>query len=232
MCGATSSALISRFEILACAVALGQRQEKRQGQALVMRPHCKVLESGWLNHVFRGFEYVVISSDDGVPDGATIDSEGYVWITHWGGWRVGILGATYSHRLGTVNELGDLHINYIGDHLTIEAEIGSSVRFGEESLGEVWTALYFRYDGFPWNDVIYSTIALNTGVSILTDLSDFEEGRDSKGKSALLLHYLGPEIRECLTERKCLIFASISQERSTSMLIRLAPIAVSLMNAA
>jgi len=33
-------------------------------------------------------EFVVIPSRDGVPDGATVDSEGYVWIAHWGGWRV------------------------------------------------------------------------------------------------------------------------------------------------
>jgi sugar lactone lactonase YvrE len=24
----------------------------------------------------------------GVPDGSTVDSEGYVWTAHWGGWRV------------------------------------------------------------------------------------------------------------------------------------------------
>jgi len=25
---------------------------------------------------------------EGVPDGATVDSEGFVWVAHWGGWRV------------------------------------------------------------------------------------------------------------------------------------------------
>jgi sugar lactone lactonase YvrE len=29
-----------------------------------------------------------ISRDEGMPDGMTIDSEGMLWIAHWGGWRV------------------------------------------------------------------------------------------------------------------------------------------------
>ena len=108
---------------------------------------------------------------------------------------IGVIGAAYSRRLGTGNELaGDLGLGDLGDDLSVESEIGTSARFGDESLGEVWVALYLRYDGLPWNETIYSTIALNTGLSLLTDLSDFEEGRDKNGESSELLHYLGPEI--------------------------------------
>jgi L-arabinonolactonase len=32
--------------------------------------------------------FVRIAAADGVPDGATVDSEGFVWIAHWGGWRI------------------------------------------------------------------------------------------------------------------------------------------------
>jgi sugar lactone lactonase YvrE len=32
--------------------------------------------------------FVRIAAADGVPDGATVDSEGFVWIAHWGGWRL------------------------------------------------------------------------------------------------------------------------------------------------
>jgi hypothetical protein len=107
---------------------------------------------------------------------------------------IGVMGASYSHRLGTVNELvGDIDLGQIGDDFTIEAEGGTSFRFGDEHLGEAWAALYLRYDGLPWNDTVYTTIGVNTGVSLLTGISDFEEGRDDKGKSSEFLHYLGPE---------------------------------------
>jgi sugar lactone lactonase YvrE len=32
--------------------------------------------------------FVEVPPATGVPDGATVDAEGYVWIAHWGGWRV------------------------------------------------------------------------------------------------------------------------------------------------
>jgi hypothetical protein len=106
---------------------------------------------------------------------------------------IGLIGASYSHRFGTLNEvIGD--IGQIGDDLTIEGEIGTSLRFGDESLGEGWAALYLRYDGLPWNDTVYTTIGINTGLSYLTDISDFERGRDSDGNASKLLHYMGPEL--------------------------------------
>ncbi|MGB6975888.1 MAG: SMP-30/gluconolactonase/LRE family protein [Gammaproteobacteria bacterium] len=32
--------------------------------------------------------FVTVANDAGYPDGLTIDSEGYLWGAHWGGWRV------------------------------------------------------------------------------------------------------------------------------------------------
>jgi sugar lactone lactonase YvrE len=32
--------------------------------------------------------FLEIPSSEGLPDGATVDSEGYVWLAQWGGWRV------------------------------------------------------------------------------------------------------------------------------------------------
>jgi hypothetical protein len=123
------------------------------------------------------------------------------WTAHLN--DIGVIGASYSHRLGTVNELiGDIGLGHIGDDLTIEAEGGTAVRFGDESLGEAWAALYLRYDGLPWNDTVYTTIGVNTGLSLLTDLSDFEAWRDSNRKSSELLHYLGPELTFADPENK------------------------------
>ncbi len=108
---------------------------------------------------------------------------------------IGVAGAAYNYRFGTLNELTDNSFGSLfGDHLMLEGEVGGSFRFGKEHLGEAWTGLYVRYDDFPWNDTVYTTIAVNTGVSLLTDFSDFERGRDHGGKNAKLLHYMGPEI--------------------------------------
>jgi hypothetical protein len=116
---------------------------------------------------------------------------------------IGVLGASYSHRFGTVNELlGGGGLGHLGDDFTFEGEVGTSVRFGDESLGEAWTALYLRYDGLPWNDTVYTTIGVNTGLSYLTDISEFERGRDSERKASELLHYMGPELTFADPENK------------------------------
>jgi len=123
------------------------------------------------------------------------------WTAHLN--DIGVLGASYSHRFGTLNELlGGGGLGHMGDDFTIEGEVGTSVRFGDESLGEGWAALYLRYDGLPWNDTVYTTIGANTGLSYLTDISEFERGRDSDGRASELLHYLGPELTFANPENK------------------------------
>jgi xylono-1,5-lactonase len=32
--------------------------------------------------------FVRMDPADGIPDGSTVDAEGFLWSTHWGGWRV------------------------------------------------------------------------------------------------------------------------------------------------
>jgi hypothetical protein len=107
--------------------------------------------------------------------------------------NIGVVGIAYSQRFGTLDSLTNSQLP-LGEHLMIEGELGLSGRFGDESLGEAWTGLYLRYDGFPWNEKIYTTLAVNTGLSLLTTESDFERGRDENHKNATLLHYMGPEI--------------------------------------
>lgn len=36
----------------------------------------------------EGRLFARIEPDAGVPDGSTVDAEGYLWSTHWGGWRI------------------------------------------------------------------------------------------------------------------------------------------------
>jgi xylono-1,5-lactonase len=33
-------------------------------------------------------EHIRIADDQGYPDGMTVDAEGYLWVAHWGGWRL------------------------------------------------------------------------------------------------------------------------------------------------
>jgi len=106
---------------------------------------------------------------------------------------IGVVAIAYSRRLGTWDELTG-NILPLGENFTLEGEVGVSARFGDESLGEAWTGLFLRYDGFPWNDSVYTTMAINTGLSVLTEQSDFERSRDDDNKNSVLLHYMGPEI--------------------------------------
>jgi hypothetical protein len=107
---------------------------------------------------------------------------------------IGVAGAMYSYRLGSLRDVFGLPSNHITDHIVVEGETGGAFRFGDEQLGELWTGLYVRYDGFFWNDKVFTTLAANTGLSLLSGTSDFERGRDSNGKNERLLHYMGPEI--------------------------------------
>ena len=36
----------------------------------------------------NGRIFARIEPDTGVPDGSTVDAEGFLWSTHWGGWRI------------------------------------------------------------------------------------------------------------------------------------------------
>ena len=69
-------------------------------------------------------------------------------------------------------------------HFTVEGEVGLGVRYGHNNGGDGWAAVYLRFDGFPWNNVIRTTVGASTGLSYLTD-PEFDEH---------ILHYFGPEI--------------------------------------
>ncbi len=79
-----------------------------------------------------------------------------------------------------------------GEDIAFELEGGAGYRFGDEKTGEFWGALYTRYDGFFWNDTIYTTIAGSTGLNYATRVSPFE--RNKRDGGAKLLHYFAPEI--------------------------------------
>lgn len=116
---------------------------------------------------------------------------------------IGVAAIGYSHRFGSLNEITGLGLpSGFGDHLYIEGEVGISKRYGDEQLFEVWGAAYLRYDNFPWNDYVYTTVAVNTGLSYLSEDSEFERSRDENNKTQQLLHYMAPEISVAAPDNK------------------------------
>lgn len=110
------------------------------------------------------------------------------WRVDWV--KVRFIGASYSRRIGTLRDV----FGSWGESFAIEAEAGAGLRFGSESLGEFWGAAYLRFDAFPWNDIVYTTIAGSLGLNQLTRSSPYERRRNSGGNNSNLLHYFAPEI--------------------------------------
>lgn len=128
---------------------------------------------------------------------------------------IGVAALAYSHRFGTVNDFtGGILPPAFGDHLFVEGEAGLSLRFGDEDLGEGWVGAYLRFDNLPWNEQVYTTFAVNTGVSYLTETSGFERSRDSNGEAAKLLHFMAPEITFADPDNKNLEFLIRYHHRS------------------
>lgn len=84
-------------------------------------------------------------------------------------------------------------------HFTFEAEVGLGHRFGVGAT-EGWVAAYIRYDNFPWNHIIRTTVAASVGVNYISRLPRSE--RDEPGEpTSHLLHYFSPEITFALPDK-------------------------------
>jgi L-arabinonolactonase len=66
--------------------------------------------------------FVQVPEEQGVPDGLTVDSEGFVWSAHWGGWRV-----TRYDPHGAVDRV-----------VRLPAQNVTSCAFGGENLDELY----------------------------------------------------------------------------------------------
>lgn len=84
---------------------------------------------------------------------------------------------------------------YRTDNMSFEGEMGLGFRFPIHSP-ETWFAIYVRYNNLPWNNYVYTTVAINTGISVVGKVSKEEKDKGERGnpKGSRLLHYLGPEI--------------------------------------
>ena len=90
----------------------------------------------------------------------------------------------------------------LAKHVHFELEVGAAQRFGIQDEQEFWIAPYLRYDGFFWNKYLYTSVAINTGLSISTGVSAVEEARGGTSGGDNLLHFFSPEITFALPERK------------------------------
>ncbi len=91
-------------------------------------------------------------------------------------------------------------------HFWLEAELGGGFRF-EPAVDyynpEAWGAIYLKYDGFPWNDVIRTTVGVSTGLHWIAELTpgDTNYGQYAIPGNAVLQHYFSPEIAFSFPER-------------------------------
>jgi len=111
------------------------------------------------------------------------------------GWEYGdstFLGAAASRTVASLWQ----------ERVTIEPEIGFGKRFGAMDEYEAWAAVFLRYNYFPWNDYIYTTVAVSTGLNYASGISEIEKNRAGNGRGDRLLHYLAPEITFALPQDK------------------------------
>ncbi|WP_050786153.1 hypothetical protein [Ahrensia sp. R2A130] len=83
---------------------------------------------------------------------------------------------------------------------SVEAEGGIGYQFGDfrgqdNSSFQAWGALYGRYDAFPWNHIIHTSIAGSIGLNYTSEKTAFENFETpGAGQTKNILHYFSPEI--------------------------------------
>jgi hypothetical protein len=86
------------------------------------------------------------------------------------------------------------------NYFSLEAEMGAGARFGVTDAAEGWAAFYIRYDGFPWAHILYTTVAVSTGLNYISRLPPAETRPGDSTSN--LLHYFSPEITFALPQHK------------------------------
>lgn len=118
-------------------------------------------------------------------------------VTLWGGWALdGDIAEIPGVSTDTENSwFVGLGVNWefarTGKHFAWELEGIVAKHFGWQDHVEGDIAVVLRWDGFPWNDRVYTTAAMATGVSFTSRLPVMEEELDPSTKR--FLHFLGFE---------------------------------------
>lgn len=120
-----------------------------------------------------------------------------------------IISAAISKRVHEFDES-----SFVGQYWFVELEAGIGQRFGNSDATEIWTALYLKFDGFPWSDIILTTAGVSTGINYVSSISDLEVSKSGNDKGSNLLHYFSPEIAFADPDRKNLEFVARLHHRS------------------
>lgn len=104
----------------------------------------------------------------------------------------------------------------IDENLSLELEGQVARRFGGSDVWEFNAALLVRWDGFPWNDIVYTTVGLAVlGPSYATGISETERRKSgNNGKGSKLLNYFAPEITLSPPDNPDLAFVTRLHHRS------------------
>lgn len=95
-----------------------------------------------------------------------------------------LLAIAGSKRLGT-----------IWWDIDVDAELNAAKRFGDDDAWEFAGTVFFRYDHFPWNDTVYTTVGVGVGPSYATHVSETEKVKAGNGdKGSKLLNAFIPEL--------------------------------------
>jgi hypothetical protein len=78
--------------------------------------------------------------------------------------------------------------------LSFEPELGLGQRSGYQDETEIWGALFLRYRGFPWDEVLTTSVAISTGLNWASGISDVERDRAKDETGAQWMHFFSPEV--------------------------------------
>lgn len=91
--------------------------------------------------------------------------------------------------------------------VAIDLEAGGGAQWGtfrgeENSAAHAWGAAYLRYDRFPWDRYLRTSVGVSTGLNYITDDIAIERRRGGDlDDKARLQHYFAPEIALALPSR-------------------------------
>ncbi|MTI45216.1 hypothetical protein JM93_01401 [Roseibium hamelinense] len=89
---------------------------------------------------------------------------------------------------------------YRNSLFSVELEAGTGALIGDSNGPQVWGALYGRWNSFPWNDTVKTSIALSTGVNYTFKRMQFEVDNAAPDQNRKLLHYFSPEVTFALPD--------------------------------
>jgi xylono-1,5-lactonase len=108
--------------------------------------------------------FATIDPSAGVPDGSTVDAEGHLWSTHWGGWRV-----TRYAPDGSIDREIEIPVKNVtscafgGDDMTTLFVTTASIEF----IDGRW--VYLDQAGFDATPTAGGIFAIDTGIQGLTE---------------------------------------------------------------